>query len=1013
VRPTGRARGFTPARALPLTALLACALACGAGRATETAAARAVRAQVRAATPAGAKAAGPLLSPARIFPPTERGEVSAETLESDGSRRFIAQGLRVIERPDGALEAAAEFLPPSKSASALELPRRWGGGFLFVVNAGGYAVLYRAPHWTGPLRPIGRLDGELERVVPGFDRLYVQRSRTTPFVAIDLEAGRELDLGSLVQSPSYGAMAFADEWLGAVEVPLRGVLATFDAGQSWHPLDLANAELSAVEAGILLETGDRRFVLGPTGALLPVRKADTPAPAASAARARAAGAKNQRVLGARPLETAVLHGIGEAGGTALVAAGGLLARVRLSDGAILERRADAYPGAAACEAVPLGDGAGFVCGDARGATNLYAFEQPFGLRAVRSFDGPRRVAPNGRGALVIAGGCAPERSAERSVCVLPRTGDAFEIAVPSEQTRVVALSDGRAALLDPPSAGGALAFVSASSPVPASRLALRPEKPEGEALRAVYRGGFWLDSFQEGPNGELSGWMASGSSFAGVRVKLDGSVALGTLQPGLDRALLSGQFGFVVNRGGAALETSDGGFEWSDAELPAEPDWRAQRTFGLESGCTALGCSVAGWLRVGWGMPEGAKLPIAELPDALRLPGPGGGRWSLECAPSGERSRLALPAVPEGDTSVTSPWNPLAEVAAPARARNEIGIDTGNEAELRLFRAYAWGSPDDGWGRAARWLVRVRDPYRVADAVWSTAPSPAPWPRAELTQDAFGRSPAGPAATWRVVTDPVKHAGVLAVGTKGVVELFALEEGHAIVRLKSSGAIGVVSGVAVAGSHLYVGTLVEARAYRVYRVDQGTLELVGEYPEAVSRAEPPILAAATRGDGLGLWLRGPNFYLFPIDTATGRIDAPLVTSARELAAMPIACAPNEDGYVVADALALEPSIRLQGGEGVESSGVGNGIEARLIVSPSRVCVDGLAAPLGSAVTSLSPLRSRRSGDEPARRMPPPRVKGATGAKTSDPGALPAPESPGARLVVNAPNGTRQGYRCRD
>ncbi|HEY3498908.1 MAG TPA: hypothetical protein VGK73_29660, partial [Polyangiaceae bacterium] len=622
-----------------------------------------------------------------------------------------------------------------------------------------------------------------------------------------------------------------------------------------------------------------------------------------------------------------------------------------------------------------------------------------------------RVAAGGRGGLVVTGGCAERGVDPLRRCVLPPSGDAFEIVVTSESARVVALSDGRAALLEPPSAGGALTFVTADGGA-GEKVALRPAKPEGEGARALYRGGFWLDSFQEGLDGELIGWTASGSSFAGVRVQADGSVLLGTLQPGLDRALLSGPFGFLVNRGGAVLETIDGGFEWTDAELPAEPDWRAQRTFGSESGCTPLGCAVSGWLRVGWGMGERSKLPVAELPEPVRIAGPAGGRWSLDCIASGEQSRAALPVAPEGDGSLASPWNPLAEVAAPARSRNEIGIDTGNEAELRLFRAYAWGSPDDGWSRAARWTVRVRDPYRVTDAIWSTAPSPAPWPRAELTQDAFGRSPAGPASTWRVVTDPVKHAAVLAVGTKGIVDLFALEEGHAIVRLKTSGTIGVLSGVAVAGNRLYVGTLAEGRAFRLYRAEQGALEFIAEYPDAVMRGETPILAPATRGEGIGLWVRGPDFYLYPIDPDSGRIDAPIVTRARDLSAMPAPCTPNEDGYVVADALAIEPSIRLYRNEGGEGGGVNNGIEARVIVSPSRICVDGLAAPAGSPPALLGTLRGSEDGSSAGKSG-----RARAGVSMRDAGGereLPPPSgAPGARLVVNSPAGARHGYRCRD
>ena len=83
-------------------------------------------------------------------------------------------------------------------------------------------------------------------------------------------------------------------------------------------------------------------------------------------------------------------------------------------------------------------------------------------------------------------------------------------------------------------------------------------------------------------------------------------------------------------------------------------------------------------------------------------------------------------------------------------------VETSNEADLRLFHAYAYGPAGDGWARDARWQIRVRDPFRVGDGIWSTAATPSAWPSAVLAADAFGRSPSGPPSTWRIVADPVK-----------------------------------------------------------------------------------------------------------------------------------------------------------------------------------------------------------------------------------------------------------------
>jgi hypothetical protein len=981
-----------------------------------------------AASARGAKDAEPEPAmPARVFPPSDRSDVTAESKDSDGGRRFIAQGLRLIESPSGALEAANEFLPGTRIAASGALPGRLSGGHLFVLNSSGSALLWKATSWTGKLVPLARIDGEVERVVAGFDRLYVLRSRGAPWIALDAESGQALDLGSLPPSPGYGSMAFADEWLGAVELPLRGVLATFDAGGAWHSLGIARAELSVDEGGIVVSAPNGRFLLGPGGTQTPLADpkqelARKVGPAKPDARRLPAPLP----LGPRPLETAVLHGYREAEGTALVAAWGKLARVRLRDGAVLAEQADAYPGRAPCNAVTYGAGPAFVCGEPHGATTLYSLGAGLTLRRVLGFAEPRRIAQNGQGALLVRGSCAERGALEPVRCVLPPSGAPFETPVRNPDERAVALGDGGVALLAPApratpkqsreaspkppapnEAVGTLVLVRPGEPD--RTLALRLSHVEDRAAAALVRDGFWLDAFEQAKNGELRGWVAGGDSFVGVRVKLDGQVLVGTPEQHLDRALLSGRFGLIVGRSGGLRETIDGGFDWTDGELPAEPDLRQERTFGSESGCSILGCAVSGWLRVGWKMGERDKLATARAPEPTRLLGAGGNRWSLDCRATGEQSRPALRNNPQPEDRALSPWNPLGEVAPPPKGRADLALETSSEAELRLFHAYAYGPPGDGWARDARWLVRVRDPFRVGDGVWSTAPTPSAWSSAVLASDAFGRSPSGPPSNWRLVADPVKHTALLIVSIRGALELFLLEEGRTVSRVKTQGTLGVVSSVALSGGRFYVGATGESRALRLYRIERGELELIGEFPDVSARADAPVLAPATQGEGIGVWLHDADYYLFPFEPETRRFDAPIVARASDLATMPPPCSTGEDGYVVGDALALEPNVDL----GPDPAATGNGIEVRLIVSPRGACVDGLSAPLGSRSEGRERLgRALTNERRPAIRgvrTPSSEPRGDTplgGVSARDAG-------PGAPLILAAPDGSRRAFRCVD
>jgi hypothetical protein len=970
-------------------ALLLLSIACGGAR---------TRAAVGGSAPVARGPSGkgakepPLVTPGRVIPPTERSEMMAEGYDSDGSRRFVTQRLRVVERPNGALEAATDFFPPARGITATELPPRLGGGFLFALNSGGSAQLYRAATWTSPLSPLARLESEVDRMIAGFDRLYVLRRSSSDWGGLDPKTGRELDLGSLPLSAGYGGMAFADEWLAAVELPFMGVVATFDAGSTWHSVGIDHASLHPAGGGVLIDAGGHKRLLGANGVLEVVTD---PELGRTTPRKRGPRGGTDRPLGSRPLETTVLHGFPQPNGQALVAMGGRLFRVRLANGEVLETTRSAYTGVTPCEPVALGSGAGFVCGEPGGATRVYAHVPPLSLRLVLELGEPRRVAQSTRGALVVTGGCETGSAADPLYCVLPPGGDPYLVAKGSDTERVVALSDGRAVVLEPPRHRfkGTLTLVGRG--FRGAPLVLSPPKLRDDALSGLLSQGFWLDSLEETADGKLRGFIAGAVSFVGVRVSLDGKVELGEPEQSLDRSYLAGRYALSIGRGGGARETTDGGFTWSEVDLPSEPELKPERSFGIPNGCTQIGCAFAGWLRVGWG--AGDKLAVVPAPESTRFASPGGGRWTLACEADGRSSAPVLPARPENDERTVSPWNPFGEVAPPVRASGDVGYDLGSEAELYLYRAYVWGPPGDAWARQARWQVRVRDPYRVQGGTWSTVPSPVPWARPEQAADVFGRSLTGPPSTFRLLTDPLRHVALLVVTLRGTQDLFLLEEGRAIAKLSSAGSLGVVTGFAMAGSRVYVGALAENRAFRVYRVEAGGLTLVTELPDITSRADPPSLAPALHGDALGLWVHSTHHFLYPLDPARGRVDAPIVVRAGTLARMPRGCSASEDGYVVGDALSLEPSFDFS-----DRARIGNGAEVRLVVAPNRVCVDGIAAPIAAMLGADASPRDTEETGSASRPKARPRAAAAAAA-----------EVPRASLVLNHPDGKRRGFRCAD
>lgn len=398
--------------------------------------------------------ADPTVRGARLLP-EHLGESVAYGSEPSGGSRAMMAGLRVVTSPRGVIVAADDRLPQPPQGT-VTLPERLGGGFLFVLGS----TLWRADRWLGPATPIFTASQPVQSVLAGLDRVYARTSNAV--FALDGRTGRVLDLGPWPQSPYVASYAAADGWRAAAITDFRGVVATFDAGATWRALDLPFEAKQVVASGGNLAIGgfeasrteawyelradeslarlgaaplDVKVKLTPTGSTVarsttsggapapgggapppsehrPETTAARPAPRALTEDKEDLAAK---MFGPRPLAAAIEDGWPLTDGTAVVARDGALARIRLSDGALTELVRDAFPlKPARCHPVsltrPSAIGAfGFVCGEPRGATVIYAYEPLQGrLTELKRFDRPRVVASSGNGALAVRGPCAED-----------------------------------------------------------------------------------------------------------------------------------------------------------------------------------------------------------------------------------------------------------------------------------------------------------------------------------------------------------------------------------------------------------------------------------------------------------------------------------------------------------------------------------------------------------------------------------------------------------------------------
>ncbi|MFO0554245.1 MAG: hypothetical protein U0271_38045 [Polyangiaceae bacterium] len=491
--------------------------------------------------------------------PDVEGSRGLITRSAEGENRLLGR-MRLHTTEAGVIERADDLLPAG-DVRALKLPTRLGGGFMFIAVADRGTELWRAETWLAPLTPIAALGSNIDArrpIVLGFDRLYV-RTRQSEVVGIDptVPGGALVGLGSLPVAPGYGDMVFLDGWRAVVDTDLAGTFATFDAGATWRKLNLASRvrmispssedaddgdeALISVDGGVYTLTADGHLTFtqgandGDSGMMVGTFGTDTKGTPPG-------------VLGRKPLRVALEKGYPDSATSAVVLHEGAVVRVSLEDGAILDSKLHAYPEEHAdCTGIALGadsadpaDDVGFVCGEEHGGTVIYAYERPTGVREVMRFSTPRSVVESGQGAIVVRGPCT-DREPEATVrpfCVRFVDGTTREVRVRGDvgAERVIALEDGRVVILVPPRPG-AQGQISILEGQASKHVVL---KLPDTGVPREFETGMWVDGFQQSAKDEIAGWVEEQAALLGVRIKLDGTVALGEFVERAERYPLRG-----------------------------------------------------------------------------------------------------------------------------------------------------------------------------------------------------------------------------------------------------------------------------------------------------------------------------------------------------------------------------------------------------------------------------------------------------------------------------------------
>ncbi len=892
-----------------------------------------------------------------------------------GRALYLVDGVRIVRHDGGQITRADERFP-SGGTRATQLPPRLGGGYAFWQVSARGTHLWRAAEWEGRLKPVVSVLARAQQVVAGFDRLYL-RIKDGSILGLDLDEGQFLGRGGLPEAPSIVGMAFADAWRGIVLASPQGPLVTFDAGSSWRPVRVAEPV-----TGVGVRRGDPvLFVSGGSyridgrGVVHRVRRIEGAKPAAevpSAGPWRDPMARWRRGL----LRAAIERGFPVTDDAAIVLNEGHLARVSLPSGRLQAWRPDVIAETDAdCEGLRVGPGYGFVCGRPLGETTIYAFRPPLQLVVWARFNSPRYVASTGGGALVIRGSCAAHDASvvtPTRYCIIAPNGTKrdVDIAVQPGTERVVALGDGRVAVLVPPrraaagaSKGSAVKMLHGKVLVidggTTSTVELRWPKAPTRTLQ-VAREGLWVHGFRQDASGDLAGWIEGGGPVLGVRVKLTGEVVFSSVYDRGGQVVLAGRFGLATNAAGGAEESIDGGFSWRRIELPKLPLGR-----GRARSCGAVGCALASWLRVGWGRERiKGDLEIADLPPMATRTRTVGAVLTLQCASRSHPKVVADARLVVAAAHPHSTWSGVRGEAPPVLPKDAVGVDKSTDRHARTpGHVYVWGTRGSDWLRRGSWVVRYED--SLTGRLFETAPSPSPWSDLDAAAVAIGAKRGAGFRRWDVWPEASASSALVSL-CRGNCQLFVAQSGQPIFELRlTPGRRGrnarprADSVVRIAEDWYWLVT--HGREVELWRARGGEAKTFRTF--SGHRLRDIKLMRQSHGPGLGLsFAQGYDHAtrtvpsrrtLLPIDLETGEFGESIDLGVQNLGLRKLRkCSADDDGWLYSGEMPSAPVLRLD-----RTRGHLNQVRIRMRWAPDGACIDSLSAVASAGFRPTAPTRS--------------------------------------------------------
>ncbi|CAN5712512.1 hypothetical protein BH09MYX1_BH09MYX1_02480 [soil metagenome] len=946
---------------------------------------------------------------------TQDGEAHVVPVEYDSAHKFgfeagrglrtMTAGVRILNLPGGGVLAAPQVFSQAPTQT-VTVPARMGGGFLFVVGS----VVWRSEDWLGPIRPLYTSPLGVTRLFVGLDRAYVKTTSNT-HVAFDPKNGAPLDLGPWPPSPFVGGYAAADGWRAVAITDLRGAVVTLDAGSTWRPLVIpAQARdvmlvdgtlvVSAIDAAkakaffALQADGNVTKISEPTSDDDPIDEHDDAA----------------RILGKRPIVAAVEDGWPLADGTALVARDGTLSRVRLRDGIVVEAVPNAFPlRPAHCHAIPLPrpkDMAafGFVCGQPRGSTDIYAWDVPSAkMRLIRHFSKPRQVSSPANGNLVVKGACDPDATGDggtrgHQVYCVGTAGESFtELDVKGDigAERVVPLADGRTVIVSPPQgdlAGARITVLdkgkATTFPIVFTLRSAGNEDDEDvpDQVAQTLRSGTWLDGFEERAAGALTGWVELGGTYLGIELRTDGHASYGKYIRDLGTTMVSGRYALAFTGARRGYETIDGGRNWQVIDLPDPLDVR-HRGAPLARACGPVGCTLAGWARVGWGAGTGPAASVAPPSSPPTPTRPPPALLSLKCEVSVKAKDVAESSAPpayyspyygyRGPTVATQRWEPFFGTAAPKLGTDELGwstpvgviADRGNIVPGvqigTLLRIFAWGPKGIEWDSKGRTAFRFTGPFEASSTIHSTQTIVTPSLISDNTNFITLGQPVRRVGLWSIVAgDDASHVLLLArrdpiSGMQldtAAIELEADRPPFEVHRVDGS-TLGEIDAAVRMQGHWYVAATNSSdfSTLILYEIEGGLARELARIPRGAQDGRPAQVRLARRegGRAVGVVVDGQpqavgavsTQWVLPVDIDSGNMGEPEPLGAIDLGGKNVGLCTGHDSAWVLDerwpastiTIGIEPAKKDDGAISLHPSTTG--FLARLHLTRAGACIE--------------------------------------------------------------------------